>query len=323
MKILEAISFGAIALSIHIIAISFVFPEILGSNQKDEDGERETITLSSLSFSASDLVKVWDTPPETKSEVSVLQSVNQFQNMKLPLTTVEIDAEIEIEPLSKPQLLQNNQIDGSPQIPTALSATVQSSMSIDKVSFQNNDEGSLNLPDKIDANPIIEKISNSQQKPTLEIFKPQIDTSSMIPVTQPKEVNLKTKIASLPEKPASALKKSQKKQPQKTENQVNLSSKDTKIIKENLYSWGSKIHSAIERQKFYPSGTRAQGRVILNLIVQSDGRLVKTEVFKSSGTALLDNAALTAVKRANLPVAPGGLTEDKYRFQIPIKMSRN
>ena len=39
-------------------------------------------------------------------------------------------------------------------------------MSIDKVSFQNNDEGSLNLPDKIDANPIIEKISNSQQKPT-------------------------------------------------------------------------------------------------------------------------------------------------------------
>ena len=44
MKILEAISFSAIALSIHIIAISFVFPEILGSNQKDEDGERETIT---------------------------------------------------------------------------------------------------------------------------------------------------------------------------------------------------------------------------------------------------------------------------------------
>ena len=36
-----------------------------------------------------------------------------------------------------------------------------------------------------------------------------------------------------------------------------------------------------------------------------------------------DNAALTAVKRANLPVAPEALTEDKYRFQIPIKMSRN
>ena len=323
MKILEVISFGAIALSIHIIAISFVFPEILGSNQKDEDGERETITLSSLSFSASDLVEVWDTPPDTKSEVSALRSVNQFQNMKLPLTTVEVDAEIEIGPLSKPQLLQNNQIADSPQIPSAFSATVYSTVSIDKVSFQNNDKASLDLPDKIDANPIIEKISNSQQKPTLETLKPQIDTSTMIPVVQPKKVHVETEIANLPEKPVSALEKSPKKQSKKIENQVNLSSKDTKIIKENLYSWGSKIHGAIERQKFYPSGTRAQGRVILNLIVQSDGRLVKTEIFKSSGTALLDNAALTAVKRANLPVAPEGLTEDKYRFQIPIKMSRN
>ena len=323
MKILEAISFGAIALSLHITVISFVFPEILGSNQKDEDGERETITLSSLSFSASDLVKTWNTPPEIKSEVSTLRSVNQFQNMKLLLTTGEVDSEIEIEPLSKPQLLQNNQISDSPQIPSAFSATVYSSVSIDKVSFQNNDKASLNLPDKIDANPIIEKISNSQQKPTLETLKPQIDTSTMIPVVQPKKVHVETEIANLPEKPVSALEKSPKKQSKKIENQVNLSSKDTKIIKENLYSWGSKIHGAIERQKFYPSGTRAQGRVILNLIVQSDGRLVKTEIFKSSGTALLDNAALTAVKRANLPVAPEGLTEDKYRFQIPIKMSRN
>ena len=323
MKILEAISFGAIALSLHITVISFFVPEIIGSKQKEEDGELETITLSSLSFSASDLIKAWDTPPETKSEVSVLRSVNQFQNIKLPLTKVEVDSEIEIEPLTKPQLIQNNQIADSPQIPTPFSATAYSSVSIDKVSFQNNDKGSLNLSDKIDANPIAEKFSNSQQKPTLETLKPQIDMSSTIPVAQPKKVHVETKIASLPAKPASVLKKSQKKQPQKSENQVNLSSKDTKIVKENLYSWGSKIHSAIERQKFYPSGTRAQGRVILNLIVHSDGRLVKTEIFKSSGTALLDNAALTAVKRANFPEAPEGLIEDKYRFQIPIKMSRN
>ena len=323
MKILEAVSFGAIALSLHLTVISFFFPEILGSNQKDEDGERETITLSSISFSTLDIVKAWDTPPETKSEVSALRSVNQFQNMELPLTKVEVDAKIDIEPLSKPQLLQNIQIADSPQIPTAFSATVYSSVSIDKVSFQNNDKGILDLPDKIDADPITENFGNSQQKPTLETLKPQIDTSSMIPVAQPQKVQVETEIASFPEKPSSGPAKPLNRQPQKRENQVNLSSVDTKIIKENLYSWGSKIHSAIERQKFYPSGTRAQGRVILNLIVHSDGRLVKTEVFKSSGTALLDNAALIAVKRANFPVAPEGLIEDKYRFQIPIKMSRN
>ena len=107
------------------------------------------------------------------------------------------------------------------------------------------------------------------------------------------------------------------------ENQVHLSSKDAKIIKENLYSWGSKIHSAIDRKKFYPSGTRAQGRVILNILVHSSGRLVKTEIAKSSGAPLLDNAAITAVKRAQFPVAPEGLSKDQYRFQIPVKMSRN
>ena len=323
MKIFEAISFGAIALSLHIIAISYFLPETLGPNQSGDDGEQETITLSSISFSASELIKVWDTPPETKSEVSALRSVNQFQNIKLPFTKVEVDAKIEIKPLSKPQLLQINQIADSPQIPTAFSATVYSSVIIDKVSFQNNDKGSIDLPDKIDANPITEKFSNSQQKPTLETFKPQIDTSSMAPVAQTKKAHVETEIASLPEKPTSGPAKSLNRQPQKKENQENLSSKDAKIIKENLYSWGSKIHSAIERQKFYPSGTRAQGRVILNLLVHSDGRLVKTEIFKSSGKALLDNAALTAVKRANFPVAPEGLIEDKYRFQIPIKMSRN
>ena len=323
MKILEAISFGAIALSLHITVISFFFPEILGSKQKEEDGERETITLSSLSVSASDLVEDWDTPPETKSEVSVLRSVNQLQNMKLPLTKVEVDAEIEIEPLSKPQLFQNNQIAASPQIPTAFSAKVYSSVSIDKVSFQNNDKGSLNLSDKIDANPIAEKFSSSQQKPTLETLKPQIDVSSTIPVIQPNKVHEENEIASLPAKPASRPAKSLYKQPQKRENQVNLSSADTKIIKENLYSWGSKIHGAIERQKFYPSGTRAQGRVILNILVHSSGRLVKTEIAKSSGAALLDNAAIMAVKRAQFPVAPEGLSKDQYRFQIPVKMSRN
>ena len=73
----------------------------------------------------------------------------------------------------------------------------------------------------------------------------------------------------------------------------------------------TRVDCDIEGDIFYPD------------IDLSSWKLVKTEIFKSSGTALLDNAALTAVKRANLPVAPEGLIEDKYRFQIPIKMSRN
>ncbi len=47
MKISEAISFGAIAISLHIIAISFFLPETLGFKQNGEDGQQETITTSS------------------------------------------------------------------------------------------------------------------------------------------------------------------------------------------------------------------------------------------------------------------------------------
>ena len=323
MKISEAISFGTIAISLHIIAISFFLPETLGFKQNGEDEEQETITLSSLSFNASDLIKAWNTPPETKSEVPAFLSVNQFQDMKLPLTKGLLDAEIEIGHLSKLKLVKNNQIVESPRIPAAFSTTAYSSVSNDKLSFQNTDDSSLDLSDKIDADLIKESFSNSKQKPSLEIFKPQIDKSSMIPFAQPKKVYVEPKIASLSEKPPSDLEKSQNKQSTQREKQVDVSSKDAKIIKENLYSWGSKIHGAIERKKFYPSGTRAQGRVILNITVHSSGRLVKTEIAKSSGAVLLDNAALTAVKRAQYPVAPEDLVEDQYRFQIPIKMSRD
>ena len=323
MKVFEAISFGAIALSLHIIALSYFLPETFGPNQSGDDGEQETITLSSISLSASELIKAWDTPPETKSDVSVLLSVDQFQNMKLPLTKSVLEAEIEIGHPSKLKLLQNNQIVESPRIPAAFSTTAYSSVRIDKLSFQNSNKNSLDLPDKIDANPVKENFSNSKQKPILETFKPQIDTSSMAPVLQTKKVGVEPKTASLPEKTAPELLKPQNKRPKQRETQVHLSSKDAKIIKENLYSWGSKIHSAIERKKFYPSGTRAQGRVILNILVHSSGRLVKTEIAKSSGAALLDNAAITAVKRAQFPVAPEGLSKDQYRFQIPVKMSRN
>ena len=102
-------------------------PETFGPNQSGDDGEQETITLSSISLSASELIKAWDTPPETKSDVSVLLSVDKFQNMKLPLTKGVLDAEIEIGHLSKLKLVKNNQIVESPRIPAAFSIKSTSS----------------------------------------------------------------------------------------------------------------------------------------------------------------------------------------------------
>lgn len=323
MKIFEAISFGAIAISLHIIAISFFVPETFGSNQNGEDGEQETIILSSISFSASDLVKAWETSPEIKSIVPDLLSIPQSLSVDLPFTKGVTDPETEKGFLSNLKLLQNDLSVSRPIIPTAFTNRAYSTISIDQTIMQNNDNILLDLPDTKDSNPIKENYTISKKNPNLATFKPQIDISSVAPTDQSYKLQTKTELASRPQQSASEVEKSQKRQLKPKDKQLQPSSDGVKRTKENLYSWGSKIHSAIERKKFYPSGTRAKGRVILNITVHSSGRLVKIEIAQSSGAVLLDNAALSAVKRAQYPAAPEGLIEDKYRFQIPIKMSRD
>ena len=323
MKILEIISFSAIALGLHVTVISLFLPETLGSVQKGDDEERETINLSSISFSVPDLVKSWGTSPVIKSEVSDLLSAPQSGSVNPLFTNVIKDPDTGIGSLSDLTLLQNDHTFTSPIIPKAFSTAGYFTLSIDQVNLQNNDNAFLDFPDTIDANPIKDYSNNRKKSPNLETSKPQIDIASVATVHKPKKLQTKPKLAGRPAQSASEPEKSEKKRTEQKDNQAYLSPKEAKKKKESLYSWGSKIHSAIERKKFYPSGTRAQGRVILNIIIHSSGRLVNTEIARSSGIALLDNAAIMAVNRAQFPIAPEGLIEDKYRFQIPIKMSRN
>jgi TonB family protein len=323
MKILEIISFSTIALGLHITVISLFLPETLGSIQKGDDEERETINLSSISFSVPDLVKSWGTSPVVKSEVSALLSAPQSDSVN-PLVANDIkDPDTDIGSLSDLKLLQNDHTSTRPIIPKAFSTTGYSTLSIDQVDLQNNDNAFLDFSDTIDANPIKDYFNNRKKNLTLEISKPQIDMASVATVHEPKKLQAKPKLAGRPAQSAPEPEKSGKQQPEQKDNQAYLSPKEAKKTEESLYLWGSKIHSAIERKKFYPSGTRAQGRVILNIIIHSSGRLVNTEITRSSGITLLDNAAIAAVNRAQFPIAPEGLIEDKYRFQIPIKLSRN
>ena len=139
MKIFEAISFGAIAISLHIIAISFFLPETLGSNQNGEDGEQETITLSSISFSASDLIKAWETSPEIKSVVPALLRTPQSLSVNLPFTKEVTDLDTEIGSVSDLKLLQNDLSVSRPIIPAAFAKRAYSTVSVDQTIMQNND----------------------------------------------------------------------------------------------------------------------------------------------------------------------------------------
>lgn len=89
-----------------------------------------------------------------------------------------------------------------------------------------------------------------------------------------------------------------------------------------MAQWGNTIRSAVERRKTYPAGTRAQGKVVLAVAVSSNGALAGVKVRRSSGHAALDQAAVTAVRRARFKPAPRGLPAGVHQFSLPISFGR-
>lgn len=85
-----------------------------------------------------------------------------------------------------------------------------------------------------------------------------------------------------------------------------------------MAQWGNGLRAAVERRKRYPVGTRNRGTVTLLLAISSAGALSSVVVQRSSGDALLDQAALSAVRRARFTAAPHGLPSGMHRFSLPI-----
>ncbi|MFM2357159.1 MAG: hypothetical protein RLZZ528_2895 [Pseudomonadota bacterium] len=93
-----------------------------------------------------------------------------------------------------------------------------------------------------------------------------------------------------------------------------------------MSDWGGRIRSKIDRAKTYPRPERSAGvtgTVTLKLTVARSGQVVGVAVAKGSGSAALDAAAVSAVKRAGrLPKAPAGLDQDSYSFSLPVAFTR-
>lgn len=84
-----------------------------------------------------------------------------------------------------------------------------------------------------------------------------------------------------------------------------------------MAQWGGQIMARIERAR---PRVRASGQVVLALQVSRGGQLAGLSVARSSGDPVLDEAAMTAVRRAGtFPAAPAGLTEASYGFSLPIR----
>ena len=84
-----------------------------------------------------------------------------------------------------------------------------------------------------------------------------------------------------------------------------------------MATWGGQIIARIERARPRVNGA---GQVTLTLRIGRDGTLNGLGVARSSGNQALDEAALTAVRRAGrFPAAPEGLRDASYAFNLPIR----
>jgi protein TonB len=78
----------------------------------------------------------------------------------------------------------------------------------------------------------------------------------------------------------------------------------------------------LNRYKDYPWQARrrgVEGRVILFVVVERNGKVADLKVASSSGAEILDEAALTMVRRGDpMPPIPSSMTGDVVQFWVPI-----
>ncbi len=86
--------------------------------------------------------------------------------------------------------------------------------------------------------------------------------------------------------------------------------------------WGGQIRRAIERRKRYPRKAQSRGdtgiaRVVVT--VNLSGRLVGHSLVGSTGSGILDNAAMSAITSVGqFPQAPNGLAGGQFTFRFNI-----
>lgn len=92
-------------------------------------------------------------------------------------------------------------------------------------------------------------------------------------------------------------------------------------------SYRDRIRQAVDAHKHYPRMARrlgVEGRVVLAFTLRDDGRLAEVHVAESSGSELLDEAALQAVRdAAPFPPFPDGIGRERWDFTLPLYFALN
>jgi TonB family protein len=90
-------------------------------------------------------------------------------------------------------------------------------------------------------------------------------------------------------------------------------------------SWQKSLHLHLNKNKKYPADARnkgVQGVVTVGFVINREGKVISSQVMKSSGSDLLDAEALATLERASpLPAPPEDYPDETPFFSIPIKFN--
>lgn len=88
-------------------------------------------------------------------------------------------------------------------------------------------------------------------------------------------------------------------------------------------AYAQQVRSQIERHKIYPDLARRldmSGDVEISYVINRQGKLISVKVTTTSGSAVLDKAAVQAVRTAIFPVMPSDAWREKMLMKFKTKL---
>lgn len=331
MKLTDWVIYGGLALGAHVAVIVWTTAPQGGDTGSGGARGADSVSVTAATPQIANMIAKWTQSPDLPDDMSPSQQMRQVQP----------DSSINGMPPDRP-----NDPPIAPQPPVRMDAETQDMRPqapepVNMAPILSSDIATLSalsVPTPSDPaprdmaparTPDVQRPSRPRQNtqaPT-PATPPQLDRATADPIAPAAHQSIpdtrpKPRPASLPQIAQTAkgngntqqAANSNKPKPAKA---TNTSAK----LKSDTAAWATQIHNAIERKKFYPKGTRARGRVVIDVTIDRNGRLLQASIVQPSGFGVLDRAALEAVKRARFPKAPESLQQPRYNFRIPIKLS--
>lgn len=86
-------------------------------------------------------------------------------------------------------------------------------------------------------------------------------------------------------------------------------------------AYAARVQRAVARARVYPQVARdrgLEGRVAFQLVLSREGRLLTSQLLRSSGAMTLDRAALETVRRAAYPPVPADLDGERVPVAVEV-----